>query len=286
MDKIFDYKTTQIPKTISYTDKSNSNRFTYYFYNSDEIIKAYILKNEKRACHGDIISAIYKNNFNSAEVTLFSSNYINKSMKLSNSNNCYWLPKKLVIFYLNYVKSVYPIFDWSITKNNSDIEIDLFFKKEDNSYFTILDKFYMKVILNLVRKICENPRNAQIKLAIELFYKKWHNLDLYQLILLLELTEFLSTNDHKLLSYNISILPSKDEILNYINTTINSDTLLYEVHDLNIGSHYLLMNYLNKYESLYFPNYPTTLTKPFLDYLEHILTLVNKVRKNNNLHEL
>lgn len=286
MDKIFDYKTTQIPKTISYINKSNSNRFTYYFYNSNEIIKTYILKNEKRACHGDIISTIYLNNFNSAKVTLFSSNYINKSMESSNSNNCYWLPKKLVTFYLNYVKSVYPIFDWSITKNNSDIEIDLFFKKEDNSYFTILDKFYMKVILNLVRKICENPRNAQIKLAIELFYKKWHNLDLYQLILLLELTEFLSTNDHKLLSYNISILPSKDEILNYINTTINSDTLLYEVHDLNIGSSYSLMNYLEEYKSLYYPNYPTTLTKPFLDYLEHILTLVNQVRKNNNLHEL
>ena len=267
MDKIFDYKTAQIPKTISYIDKSNSNRFTYRITDNNIIIKEYNFKYYRRACHGDIISAIYQNNFNSAEVTLFSSNYINNPTGPSLSNNCYWLPKKLVTFYLNYVKSVYPIFDWSITKNNSDIEINLLFKKEDNSYFTILDKFYMKVILNLVRKICENPRNAQIKLAIELFYKKWHNLDLYQLILLLELTEFLSTNDHKLLSFNISILPSKDEILSYINATINSDTSLYEVHCLGIESDYSLMNYLNKYESFYFPNYPTTLTKPFLFYL-------------------
>ena len=57
------------------------------------------------------------------------------------------------------------------------------------------------MLLNLIRRLYECPRNFQLKHIIELHKQGWHNLSIHQIMLLGELTEYYSTNDHKLISY-------------------------------------------------------------------------------------
>lgn len=256
---------------ISYTSMSNNNRYTFTIHKNQRLIKKYNDYNSSSSCLGGVTGQFSANLFDRFCVNLYAN--INR-----NGNNHIWLPDEDIEFFINYVQEMFPIFSWKIYRSDKqkDMIIELLFKFD--TLANVVDCNQMKLILNLVRRVYETPRSYQLKAALELYRQNWHNLDLYQILLLAELTEYYSTNDHKLISNTVSILPTKEEIIKRtteVTGIFNSNTLKVE------GYKEAVKNLPHKFEY-----YPTTLTPELLEQFEYLFSLTNNYRKKLQLDEL
>ena len=261
--------------TINYINYSNNNKYTYKYYKEQILIERYDNYDNNHSCLGDMTSKCTPNTFDK----FYGCQYANKTRF---GNNHIWLPQKDIEFYLNYIKEMFPIFKWK------------FYQAKQSTAYMVLELIFifdhlvdatdcnrMKLIFNLTRRIYETPRSYQLKHALTLYKEKWHNLDLYQLLLLAELTEYSSTNDHKLISNLVSILPTKEEVVkrtSEVTGIFNSNRLACETKSGEFASVSGL--------PYSFSNYPTELTDPLRKQFEYLFILTNKRRKFLNLNEL
>ena len=184
---------------------------------------------------------------------------------------------------MDYLYSLFPIFTWSVEtqKNCSDIKyISLKFK--NNTNYNQSDYNQIKMLLNLIRRLYECPRNFQLKHIIELYKQGWHNLSIHQIMLLGELTEYYSTNDHKLISYVPSILLTDDEFVSRvkeISGIFNANRTHLELNNMN-------SSWVSLLPQSPFQEYPTNLTPKLLDFYETLFSITNNIRKKLNLNEL
>ena len=263
-----------MPKYSEFTSKSNNNRFTYRIYKNQICVSSYNTSTSNNSCLGGITGKMVPNTADVFRVQLYAS-------KSGNGNNHLIFNQEEIDFYLTYIQSLYPLFTWRTfdDPNYADhFVIDLTFEFDELANSVECNQ--MKIILNLIRHLFENPRTYQLKHAIELFKQKWHNLDLYQLILLMELTEYSSTNDHKLISGMITILPTEKEIVKR-STQISG---IYNSHRLPIEEH-SSGNYVQGYNT-FSSGFPIELDNPeFQKRINYLLSAVNERRKQLKLNE-
>ena len=258
---------------IQFSSLSNNNCYCYNLSKKQRIYRKFEDYNTKYSCLGGITGNLATNSFDRAQILLLAS-------KDKDGNNYLWLPQEDIEYFLNYIQSLFPIFTWKMydfPKNNQWVTIELLFK------FTNLaeqkDINQMKLILNLIRRVYESPRSYQLSIALYLFRNNWHNLELYQILHLMELTEYSSTNDHKLCAYMPTILPTSKEITQRT-TEVNG---IYNAHRLSIEN-ITYPDFAIKCKN--FSPFPSKLTEELLEHLEDLFNQTNKRRKQLNLHEL
>ena len=262
-------------KYSEFTSKSNNNRYTYRIYKNQILVESYDDPNSNYSCLGGITGRMNPNKADIFRIQLYAS-------KSGSGNNHLIFNQEEIDYYLTYIQSLYPLFTWRTfdrPSNKDHFVIDLTFEYDEPANSVECNQ--MKIVLNLIRRLYENPRTYQLKHAIELFKQKWHNLDLYQLILLMELSEYSSTNDHKLISSMVTILPTEKEIVKR-STQISG---IYNSHRLEIEGKGNLEGVLglNSFNN----GFPVNLDNPELQTrINYLLSVVNKRRKQLNLNEL
>ena len=256
---------------IDYTSRSNNNRYTFKLYKEQIVIQEYTNSTNCSSCLGGMTSSFNPEKFDKALIKLYAN-------KTANGNNHWNADEELYTFFLNYIKSLFPIFKWNISETENDYIINLNFSFDIPVSLTQCNQ--MKLICNLARRLYESPRSYQLRHAYELYKQNWHNLDFYQILLIAELSEYYSTNDHKLLPFMISILPTGLQVA-------ERTTQVSGIYN----AHYAEEEYSSTYrESLYLPydfrSYPITLTSTLLEQFEYIFTCANKKRIKLKLDEL
>ena len=112
-----------------------------------------------------------------------------------------------------------------------------------------------------------------------MYKQQWHNLSIHQIMLLGELTEYHSTNDHKLISFMVTALPTDKEFVSrtkHVSGIFNGNRISGEL-DMNPP----LINLPSD-----FSFYPLELNEPLLKQYEYLFSLSNQYRKILKLDEL
>ena len=262
---------------IQYSGISNNNRYTYKLYYDQKLIAEYKESESNHSCLGGITGQLSTNcTLNRILVNLYTTTS-------RDGNNWLIYDEEEIKYYMNYLYSLFPIFTWSLEthKNNSTIKyFKLLFKCP--ICFNQSDYNQIKMLLNLIRRLYECPRNFQLKHIIELHKQGWHNLSIHQIMLLGELTEYYSTNDHKLISYVPSILLTDQEFVNRvkeISGIFNANRTQKELNNMTSSWTALLPRSP-------FEQYPTSLTPTLLDFYETLFSITNNIRKKLKLNEL
>lgn len=257
---------------IDFRNHPNNNRYTYRFYKEQILGQSYNNPDDCYSCLGGITGNCSPGKFDKAIINLYANldRYGNNWLIFSDEECNY---------YLEYIHSLFPIFTWDILpvqdKNEKIIKLVFTFDEviRDSECRQI------KMILNLVRRLYECPRNYQLKHIIELYKQQWHNLSIHQIMLLGELTEYYSTNDHKLISFMVTALPTDKEFVSRTKSTagIFNGNRIKEEFEVSPPSIKLLSE---------FSSYPSKLNKPLLKQYEYLFSLSNQYRKILKLDEL
>ena len=262
-------------KTIDYIDHSNNNRYTFRFYKNQLLVKEYTNSSDNHSCLGGITLQVTVNTFDKAIINLYTTTE-------RSGNNHLIFNEEEIKYYMDYLHSLFPIFTWSLESSYPGSKIRYFkliFYFDDLA--TQAECNQIKMLMNLIRRLYECPRNYQLKHTIELFKKGWHNLSIHQIMLLAELTEYQSTNDHKLINFYPTALLTDNEFIKRVSNIsgiYNANRLEVE---LQRSSCLFNMRYNTDYQ-----RYPVDLTDELLQCYENLFNLSNKWRKYLKLNEL
>ena len=257
--------------SIEYSSRSNNNRYTYKMYREQIQIQSYNDKNASASCLGGLTGSFSVGKFDKLIAKLYAN-------KTANGNNHWNANEELYTFFLNYIKELFPIFTWAVEEDGKDMVIKLTFSFDQVANTTECNQ--MKLICNLARRLYESPRSYELQHAYFLYKENWHNLDFYQILLAAEITEYVSTNDHKLIPFMVSILPTGKEVAHRtteISGIYNSNMMKCEVSK-GYGVSLTLPHNFNPY--------PKSFTPAVLEQFEAIFKQANEKRKFLNLNEL
>jgi len=257
---------------IDFINQSNNNRYTYRFYKDQILVQSHDKPDSCYSCLGGITGNCNPGQFDKAIINLYTN--LNRY-----GNNWLIFSDEECNYYLEYINSLFPIFTWEIlpVKDKNEKIIKLVFTFDNTIQNSECRQ--IKMILNLVRRLYECPRNYQLKHIIELYKQQWHNLSIHQIMLLGELTEYYSTNDHKLISFMVTALPTDKEFVSrtkHVSGIFNGNRISGEL-DMNPP----LINLPSD-----FSFYPLELNEPLLKQYEYLFSLSNQYRKILKLDEL